>query len=246
VEEANAPAVVKLCRRLEGIPLAIELAAARVRVLPPGALLDRIGVRLDLLIGPSDLPERQRTLRATMDWSYNLLDEQERVLFAALSVFVAGFTLDGAQAVCGGEGTFDVLEGVSSLIEKSLVVRQERPDVEPRFRMLETVREYAEDRLEQSGKAQETKLPCITNVGVCTEPSSSVTSQLYKASRRLLAISREAAARSHLSTTASAVASSRSSDRNKLAMMRDPRPQFALTSPMTEAPPSLETSAPRP
>jgi predicted ATPase len=158
VEEANAQAVIELCSRLEGIPLAIELAAARVRVLPPGALLERIGDRLDLLSGPSDLPERQRTLRATMDWSYNLLDQQERLLFAGLSVFVSGFTLDSAQAVCGGEGTSNVLDKVSSLLEKSLVVPQERPDVEPRFRMLETVREYAQERLQQSGKAQDTQL----------------------------------------------------------------------------------------
>jgi len=154
--EANADAVVELCWRLEGIPLAIELTAARIRVLPPGALLGRIEDRLDLLSGPADLPERQRTLRATIDWSYELLDPPERELFARLSVFVGGFTLDSAQSVCDGES--DVLEGVSSLIEKSLVVAQERPDVEPRFRMLETVREYAQDRLEQSGKAQATKL----------------------------------------------------------------------------------------
>jgi predicted ATPase len=157
VAEANARAVVELCWRLEGIPLAIELAAARVRVLPPGALLDRIGDRLDLLSGPSDLPERQRTLRATLDWSYQLLNEEERDLFAALSVFVGGFTLESAQAVCDDD-ELDVLEGVSSLIEKSLVVAQERPNVEPRFRMLETVREYAHDRLDRGGKAQQTKL----------------------------------------------------------------------------------------
>ena len=154
--QANAAAVVELCWRLEGIPLAIELAAARIRVLPPGALLERIEDRLDLLSGPADLPERQRTLRATIDWSYDLLDSHERDLFARLSVFVGGFTLESAQAVCDGEA--DVLEGVSSLIEKSLVVTQERPDVEPRFRMLETVREYARERVEQSGKAQATNL----------------------------------------------------------------------------------------
>jgi predicted ATPase len=150
VKEANAEAVVELCRRLEGIPLAIELAAARVRVLPPRALLGRIEERLDLLTGPSDLPERQRTLRATIDWSYELLDQQQRDLFAGLSVFIGGFTLESAEAVCDGES--DVLEGVSSLIEKSLVVAQERPDMEPRFRMLETVRAYAQERLEQSGR----------------------------------------------------------------------------------------------
>lgn len=156
VQAADAEGVVELCWRLEGIPLAIELAAARVRVLPPGVLLKRIGDRLDLLTGPSDLPERQRTLRATIDWSYDLLSEAERKLFAALSVFVGGFTLASAQAVCDGQ--VDVLEGVSSLIEQSLVVAQERPDVEPRFRMLETVREYAQDRLERSGEAQEIRL----------------------------------------------------------------------------------------
>ena len=157
-DEANSPAVAELCSRLDGIPLAIELAAARVRVLPPGALLGRIGERLDLLTGPSDLPERQRTLRATIDWSYNLLEQPERVLFARLSVFAGGFTLDAAEAVCGGEGAGDALAGVSSLIEKSLVLPEERPDVEPRFRMLETVRAYARERLAQSGEDHETLL----------------------------------------------------------------------------------------
>ena len=158
VTGANASAIAELCRRLEGIPLAIELAAARVRVLPPAALLRRIGDRLDLPGGPSDLPERQRTLRATLDWSYDLLDAPGAALFAGLSVFVGGFTLEAAEAVCGGEGMGDVLAGVSALIEQSLVVPQERPDVEPRFRMLETVRAYARERLAQSGRAQESAL----------------------------------------------------------------------------------------
>jgi len=157
LEETSAPAVAELCARLEGIPLAIELAAARVRVLPSAALLGRIGERLDLLSGPSDLPARQRTLRATLDWSYQLLDPDERRLLAGLSVFVGGFTLDSARAVCGSAATSDVLEGVSSLIEKSLVLPQQGPAAEPRFRMLETVREYAQDQLERSGKAQETR-----------------------------------------------------------------------------------------
>jgi predicted ATPase len=156
--EANAEAVVELCSRLEGIPLAIELAAARIRVLPPRALLGRIEDRLDLLSGPSDLPARQRTLRTTIDWSYELLDEQEREAFAQLSVFVGGFGLESAQVVCDGDGTVDVLEVLSSLIEKSLVVAQERPDLEPRFRMLETVRQYAHEQLAQSGAADATKL----------------------------------------------------------------------------------------
>jgi predicted ATPase len=156
VQGTDARAVVELCWRLEGLPLAIELAAAHVRVLPPAALLARIGDRLDLLSGPSDLPERQRTLRATIDWSYNLLDQPERDLFAALSVFVGGFTLESAQAVCDSD--IDVLQGVSSLIENSLVGAHERPELEPRFRMLETLREYAQERLERRGNARETRL----------------------------------------------------------------------------------------
>ncbi len=105
VDETNAESVGELCSRLEGIPLAIELAAARVRVLSPEALLDRIGDHLDVLSGPSDLPERQRTLRATVDWSHDLLEPREREVFAGLSVFVAGFTLDAAEAVFAAAST---------------------------------------------------------------------------------------------------------------------------------------------
>jgi predicted ATPase len=168
LDESNAEAIGKLCARLEGVPLAIELAAAHIRVLPPAALLGRIGDRLELPAGPADLPERQRTLRATIDWSYELLDEDERAVFAGLSVFVAGFTLDGAEALFGGEADAepadprsaegrDVLGLVSALVDKSLVFPRNLPAAEPRLRMIETVREYAEDRLEQSRRVDQTR-----------------------------------------------------------------------------------------
>lgn len=169
LDGTNVDAVNELCARLDGVPLAIELAAAHVRVLPPAALLERIGDRLELLTGPADLPERQRTLRATIDWSYDLLDQRERAVFAGLSVFVAGFTLDGAEALFRGESTSEAAEGgaaveeadvldlVSALVEKSLVYPRNLPNAEPRFRMIETVREYAEGRLEESGDPDETR-----------------------------------------------------------------------------------------
>jgi predicted ATPase len=154
--EENAGAVAEICRRLDGVPLAIELAAARARLLPPGALLARLGRRLDLLTGgAADLPERQRTLRATIDWSYDLLDEAERELFAQLGVFAGGASLEAVESVCevrsaGRTAAGDVLELLASLMEKSLLVSVDGSD-EPRFRMLEIVREYALDRLVESG-----------------------------------------------------------------------------------------------
>jgi predicted ATPase/DNA-binding XRE family transcriptional regulator len=150
----NTPAVIELCRRLDGLPLAIELAAARVGLLPPEAMLARLGNRLALLTdGARDLPDRQRTLRATLDWSYDLLDVEERSLFAHLAVFVGGWTLDTAEAVCDiGNGT-EMLRHLSALVDKSLV-RQTNSHQEPRFAMLETVREYALERLEESGEGE--------------------------------------------------------------------------------------------
>src|SRR5215210_4343764 len=153
----NAPTVARICARLDGLPLAIELAAARVKVLTPQKMLDRLGDRLKLLTGGArDLPERQRTLRATMEWSHALLEEGERALFARLSVFAGGRTLDAIEAVCDPEGDLpvEVLDGVESLVDKSLL-REEAAGGEPRFVMLETVHEYAREKLEESGEAEE-------------------------------------------------------------------------------------------
>ena len=155
VTNANAPAVAELCHRLDGLPLALELAAARVALLPPAALLARLGRRLPLLRGgPRDAPARHQTLRATLDWSHDLLDAAERVLFRRLAVFAGGCTLEAAEAVCGaGEGPpLGTLEGLASLVEKSLVRQDADPGGEARFGMLETVREFALECLEQSGE----------------------------------------------------------------------------------------------
>lgn len=156
LDGSNIGDVAELCCRLDGIPLAIELAAARMSVIPPRVLLDRLGDRLDLLTGAADLPVRQRTLRATIDWSYELLTTRERAYFRALSVFVGGFTLEAAEVVCAAEAGWEVLEVVSSLVENSLVVPPEGRSGEPRFRMLETVREYALHELDRDGQTDET------------------------------------------------------------------------------------------
>ena len=144
--EADMPAVSEICAALDGLPLAIELAAARTKLLTPGAMRARLGQRLELLAaGPRDLPARQQALRATLDWSYGLLEADARRLFARLGVFAGGFTLGAAGAVCGAR-----LETVSSLVDNSLV----HPDGE-RFGMLETIREYALEKLAEEGDEEE-------------------------------------------------------------------------------------------
>jgi predicted ATPase/class 3 adenylate cyclase len=149
----NAGAIVSICRRLDGLPLALELAAARTLLLSPGALLARLEQSLGLLTGGArDADERQQTLRATIDWSYTLLEEEEQLLFTRLAVFVGGFTLTGAEAICAPKGELDVLEGVSSLLEKSLLREQLGRADEPRLYMLETIREYAGEKLEERGE----------------------------------------------------------------------------------------------
>jgi predicted ATPase/class 3 adenylate cyclase len=154
----NAPAVAEICARLDGLPLAIELGAARVRILSPMALLGRLSQRLELLTGGArDAPARQRTLRDTIEWSYDLLDASEQRLFAGLSVFLGGRTIEAAEAVCDpltAELDMSVFDGVASLVEKSLLRQDEGPAGEPRLLMLETIREYALDRLERSGDAE--------------------------------------------------------------------------------------------
>jgi predicted ATPase/class 3 adenylate cyclase len=154
VTSANAPAVAELCARLDGLPLALELAAARVKLLPPRALLTRLGRRLDLLTGPRDLPARQRTLRAAIDWSHDLLRPDEQQLLARLAVFHGGCTLEAAEAICGE----DVIAGLSALVDASLLRQDEEPDGEPRLTMLETIRAYALERLEASGEADALRL----------------------------------------------------------------------------------------
>ncbi|MGH3131550.1 MAG: ATP-binding protein, partial [Gaiellaceae bacterium] len=157
--EENAAQVAQICLRLDGLPLAIELAAARVKLLSPRAMLARLEKCLDLLTGGAvDLPARQQALRNTIDWSYNLLDETEQAMLAHLGVFVGGCSLEGAEGICGtpyGLGLGDVLDTIASLVDKSLLRQREGADGEPRFAMLETIREYALGRLRESGELEE-------------------------------------------------------------------------------------------
>lgn len=151
LSDENAPAVAEICRRVDGLPLAIELAAARSKLLQPEAMLDRLSGSLKLLTGGArDLPARQQTLRNTLDWSHGLLGAEEQMLFAWLGVFVGGLTLEAAEAVCGSEDSVDVLEGVASLVNNSLLRREEDAG-QARFRMLETIRAYALERLRERG-----------------------------------------------------------------------------------------------
>ena len=149
----NAPAVVEIISRLDGLPLAIELAATRTKVLTPQAMLPRLQQRLSILTaGARTLPERQRTLRDAIAWSYDLLEEAERRLFARLSVFAGGWTLESAEVVCDPTDLgLDVLDGLTSLVDKSLVRRTEPADAQPRFAMLETIREFGREQLRASG-----------------------------------------------------------------------------------------------
>ena len=154
--EQNAGAVAELCARLDGLPLAIELAAARTKLLPPAALLSRLGNRLELLTGGRrDAPPHQQTLRMTLDWSYDLLDPEAQRLFAQLGVFAGGWTLPSAEAVCSGDSS--VLEGLAALVDESLVRQRQTSDGEPRFSMLQIVREYALERLAELGETDDTR-----------------------------------------------------------------------------------------
>ena len=153
--ESNAAVVAEICRRLDGLPLALELAAARTRVLPPAALLARLGQRLPLLTGGArDAPARLRTMRDAIEWSYTRLDAGEQALFRRLAAFSGGFTLAAAAAVVGstGEDSYGgALERIASLVDKSLVRWEAGADGEPRYLMLETVREYGLEQLAASG-----------------------------------------------------------------------------------------------
>jgi len=156
----SARVIAEICARVDGLPLAIELAAARVKMLPLSGILARLESRLQLLTaGARDLPERQQTLRNTIDWSYDLLTEAEQKLLRRLSVFWGGCTLEGAEAVCNTRNDLgaDIFDLMSSLVDKSLVQQRPQDNDEPRFRMLETIREYAVERLQQSDEEAATK-----------------------------------------------------------------------------------------
>lgn len=154
----NAPAIVEVCRRLDGIPLAIELAAARMRVLSPETLLERLGRSLDVLSsGPRDLPARQQTMRSAIEWSYDLLEDWEKDLFAQVAVFSGGLSLEAAEAVCDCPGIpeGDLITALASLAEHSLLTLVHGAIDAPRFRVLEVVREYALEQLRAAGREAE-------------------------------------------------------------------------------------------
>ncbi len=166
--DENAASIVGICRRLDGLPLAIELAAVRAKLFSPSAILTRLSDSLKLLTGGAkDLPERRQTMRGAIAWSYNLLDADEKKMLNRLAVFAGGFTVDGAEAVAfdemppkAGTNTYsgiDIYDGVSSLLDKSLIIRSDQADGEPRFRMLVVVQEFAFEKLEESGEAEEIK-----------------------------------------------------------------------------------------
>jgi predicted ATPase/class 3 adenylate cyclase len=148
----NSRAIAQICRRLDGLPLAIELAAARIQLFSPKAMQERLDSRLSMLTGGArDLPERQRTMRGAIEWSDALLNEAERALFRRLGVFSGGFTLDAAEEVCNVDGGANVIELISSLLGKSLLHRGAGVPTGQRLSMLETIREYARERLESVG-----------------------------------------------------------------------------------------------
>jgi predicted ATPase/DNA-binding winged helix-turn-helix (wHTH) protein len=160
VTAENASSIREICSRLDGLPLAIELAAARTKLLSPSAILDRLQSRLRLLTGGAlDLPERQQTLRNTIDWSHELLSEGEQTLFRRFAAFIGGGTLEAAEAVCntGRDLGIDLFEGLSSLVDKNLIQRVDGANAESRFTMLETIREYAIERLAASGEETATR-----------------------------------------------------------------------------------------
>jgi predicted ATPase len=155
ITKENATAIAAICARLDGLPLAIELAASRIKLLSPATMLTRLESSLNLLTGGArDLPLRQQTIRGTVNWSYSLLNTAEQSLFRRLSVFIGGCTLEAVEAVCDTKGNLglDVLDGMASMVDKSLIQQLEEASAERRFLMLSTIREYALERLAESGE----------------------------------------------------------------------------------------------
>jgi predicted ATPase len=155
--DENIASVVEICNRLDGLPLAIELAAARIKILPPAKLLERLNLKL-LTGGRRDLPQRQQALRSTIDWSYDLLSNSEKQLFRRLAIFAGGTTFEAADAVCNAESDLDLdlLDGLQSLLNKSLVrVLEDTTTGEFRYTMLQTIRQYALEKLEETGEVEQ-------------------------------------------------------------------------------------------
>jgi predicted ATPase/DNA-binding CsgD family transcriptional regulator len=156
VDDDELQAVARICVRLDGLPLALELAASQVKIIPPSILLQRLEDRLGSLPdGPRDLPERQRTLRRTIEWSENLMSAAEKTVFAQLGVFIGGGTLDAIEHVCGHAITGNMMDLMTSLVDKNFIITRESHDGEVRFLMLETIHEYARWRLLTSGDVEE-------------------------------------------------------------------------------------------
>jgi predicted ATPase len=156
ITEENNTAVIEICRRLDGLPLAIEIAAARIKILPLEALRRRLDQSLTLLVGGAkDLPDRQQTLRRTIDWSFELLEAEEQSLFTRLGVFAGGFTLEAAESICNPTGEIDVFSGIETLLNSSLLRQVKSVSDEPRFDMLQTIRDYALEKAEGAGITEE-------------------------------------------------------------------------------------------
>src|SRR5262249_44323397 len=179
--EDNAHAIAEICQRLDGLPLALELAAARTGVLPPNLLLSRLRHRLPLLThGARDLPERQQTLRNMIAWSYDLLEPREQRLFRSLAVFSGGFGIDGAMAIESEEQSDAMLDRLESLVSKNLLRVESGFDGAPRFFMLATIQEYAHEKLEETGElapVQERYVHFLLTLAQAAEP------HLYEADR---------------------------------------------------------------
>jgi predicted ATPase len=172
-------AVIELCRRLDGIPLALELAAARSALLAPRALLDRVGTALDLGAGASDLPDRQRTMRDTLAWSLQLLSSAQSALLARLSVFVAPWTLSDAEAVAD-PASGDLLDDIAALVENNLVAPAPDAPSEPRFRLYESVRAYAAELLDEPSREQVEPAYVERLTGQAVELSSRIRSREHR------------------------------------------------------------------